>query len=551
MIAKIEPSLPESDKTENTQLEEVVLDRNTHVQVGSITQELVIHEELRTLLPPLSDEEFSGLEADILEHGCLSPVIAWNDILVDGHHRYKICTKHEIPFSIQSIIFDDLDTAKLWAWKHQEHRRNLTSFHRAELALKFKDTIAAKAKKRQGSRTDLNEADVVENSPQCKRTRQELAEAAGVSDNTIAKVEYIAERADEDTKQKLRSGEKGTSINKVFESLKARAEAAGEGKPRAALKRTRTSDTSAILPTTDGKGIDIGPYIDPETGKRVPTIQLNPIPHNKPEIMAAGLMDHFPLDFAEGVVLILMQMIRHKHGEKRSDSLMASLNEIIRRPEGGDQLTSKDNGETTTTVLKSNPKVNENYSCGVKFEPDPDDDFYDWISDEERAELFEMRKTCPNRLMPQIHNFTIQNIPEHKPDQLINCLFSLFKPLYRRKLLKALLRKMHTDDGMESVKDIVLEFSREQNLEGISSTNETSDNTLLAETKDLIPNSESTTLKPILKSRPDLLVKNVIDDFPKEFAPDMVNEIFQMLQNRYGSDVTAPLAAEIHEKFGS
>ena len=61
---------------------------------------LIINDELKNLLPPLSAEEFAGLEADIQAHGCLAPVIAWDGILVDGHHRYEICTKHEIPFSV-------------------------------------------------------------------------------------------------------------------------------------------------------------------------------------------------------------------------------------------------------------------------------------------------------------------------------------------------------------------------------------------------------------------------------------------------------------------
>ena len=187
---------------------------NLNKQGDTTMQNLIINEELKNLLPPLSDEEFAGLEADILKHGCLSPLIVWNDILVDGHHRYGICLKHEIPFAVNTIVFDDLDSAKLWAWKHQEHRRNLTAYHRAELALKLKDTIVAKAKERQGTRTDLSEGDFVENSPQSKRTRQELAEYSSVSDNTIAKVEFISQNADEETKEKLRNGEKGTSIHR-------------------------------------------------------------------------------------------------------------------------------------------------------------------------------------------------------------------------------------------------------------------------------------------------------------------------------------------------
>ena len=104
-----------------------------------------IDERLR--LSRRRDEDGSGLEADILNKGCLSSLFSWNNILVDGYHRHDICTKHKIPFDVKSIDFDDLDDAKLWIVKHQANRRNLTSFQRIEIALKFKPTVAEKARK--------------------------------------------------------------------------------------------------------------------------------------------------------------------------------------------------------------------------------------------------------------------------------------------------------------------------------------------------------------------------------------------------------------------
>lgn len=135
-------------------------------------KEITILEELKNLLPPLTETEFQGLEESILKEGVLSPLIVWNDVLVDGHHRYEICKKHEIPYQVKNIILDSLDAAKLWAWKHQENRRNLTAFHRGELALKLKDVIAARAKERQGNRNDLNDDNIPPKSAECKETRQ-------------------------------------------------------------------------------------------------------------------------------------------------------------------------------------------------------------------------------------------------------------------------------------------------------------------------------------------------------------------------------------------
>jgi len=179
-------------------------------------QKLTINEELKNLLPPLSAEEIAGLEKSILIDGCLSPLIVWNNMLIDGHHRYEICKKHQIPFSTKSIGFLSLDDAKHWIWKHQENRRNLTPYHRAEIALKLKDAIAAKAKERQGHEA----SQPATTKPRQTDTRQVLADIAGVGTRTFDKVVYIAEHGDEKTKQKLRQGEKGTSIDKEYNRIR-------------------------------------------------------------------------------------------------------------------------------------------------------------------------------------------------------------------------------------------------------------------------------------------------------------------------------------------
>ncbi|MDR0610698.1 MAG: hypothetical protein LBG58_11350 [Planctomycetaceae bacterium] len=115
----------------------------------------------------------------------------------------------------------NLEEAKLWAWQHQDNRRNLIPFIRAEIALKFKEAIATKSKERQLAA--LKQNTVPQNSAEritSKETRQELAEIADVSHDTINRVEYILEHADEETKEKLRRNEKGTSINKEYNRLK-------------------------------------------------------------------------------------------------------------------------------------------------------------------------------------------------------------------------------------------------------------------------------------------------------------------------------------------
>ena len=62
---------------------------------------LKIDPEFQNQIPPLTDDEYKQLEENILKEGkLLSPLIVWNNTLVDGHNRYAILQKHpEICFS--------------------------------------------------------------------------------------------------------------------------------------------------------------------------------------------------------------------------------------------------------------------------------------------------------------------------------------------------------------------------------------------------------------------------------------------------------------------
>ncbi len=95
------------------------------MQEEKTTRELIINPELQTLLPPLPQEAFDGLEASILKHGCLSSLVVWNDTIVDGHWRYMICKKHGLAFNVRNVEFEDLYDAMIWVYKKQLGQRNL------------------------------------------------------------------------------------------------------------------------------------------------------------------------------------------------------------------------------------------------------------------------------------------------------------------------------------------------------------------------------------------------------------------------------------------
>ena len=284
-------------------------------------KELTIIDELKNLLPPLTEAEFTGLEESIVKDGCLSPLVVWNDILVDGHHRYAICGKHQIPFAVKSVVLENLNEAKIWIWQHQGNRRNLTDFQRIEIALKLKDAIAAKAKERQraagGDRKSDNAKSLPQNSSEAnmsKETRQELAEIADVSHDTLNRVEYILEHADEETKEKLRRGEKGTSINKEYNRIKK------QSVPKAEKSVTTTDITETPISETVPE-----PSPAKET-KYFPKTTLKLITQETPHPLLVNLFEIFRKGFVEEMIIMAMEMLDANRGKGSAKAMLSQLN---------------------------------------------------------------------------------------------------------------------------------------------------------------------------------------------------------------------------------
>ena len=283
---------------------------------------LITIPELKNLLPPLTEDEYNGLEKDILERGCISALATWKDTIVDGHNRYEICQKHGLPFETTELEFESLDQAKLWAWQHQENRRNMTPYQRGELALKFKPMITQKAKSnmslggsKKGSTNSANLSKPID-------TRKEMAELANVAPDTISRIEFLNEHADEETKEKLRQGK--TTINREYKQAKEKA-----AKP----KTTRTKKTSKESPVAE-------PQREPETSepspsKNVPCIEglttdvrttLKGIRQNHPDHLLINLDMHFRDGYIEELVIEAMAFLHENKGEKVTTSLLKELN---------------------------------------------------------------------------------------------------------------------------------------------------------------------------------------------------------------------------------
>lgn len=107
---------------------------------------------LKEFIQPLTEIEYANLETSILQEGCRDSIIYWKinidglegldeqnqivsipkyaNVIVDGHHRFEICRKHNVIFKTESKSFTSLEEVENFMISHQLSRRNLNNEQR-------------------------------------------------------------------------------------------------------------------------------------------------------------------------------------------------------------------------------------------------------------------------------------------------------------------------------------------------------------------------------------------------------------------------------------
>ncbi|MCL2362558.1 MAG: hypothetical protein FWC73_12200 [Defluviitaleaceae bacterium] len=174
----------------------------------------IIDPEFRDLVPPLSTEERTQLEQNIISRRkCLDAIILWDGIIIDSHNRYEICMKHEIEFQIKEMSFPSREDVMVWILNNQLGRRNLNSAMRIEMALLKEEMLREKAKKNHS----LNGGDKVTNRAALTKmtktdmktinVREKLAAEANIGEGTLLRYKQIKNSGDPDLLAKVQSGE--------------------------------------------------------------------------------------------------------------------------------------------------------------------------------------------------------------------------------------------------------------------------------------------------------------------------------------------------------
>lgn len=215
---------------------------------------LIIDPEFRDKIPPLTEDEFTLLEENILSDGAVfSPLIVWDGTILDGHNRYEIIQKHpELTYAVHKMSFANRYEAISWICKHQLGRRNLTPQQKKYLIGQRYEAEKKAHGANDGFRGNQHSC-VVSNQighlPDAKKTREQIAEETHTSQGYVQRANYFAKGVDAaeealpGIKQEILTG----TIKPTETAVAAVAKADPEERPQlaAALKKPRESGKSA------------------------------------------------------------------------------------------------------------------------------------------------------------------------------------------------------------------------------------------------------------------------------------------------------------------
>lgn len=252
---------------------------------------IIVNEELKAYIDPLTPEEYSSLERSILAEGCRDALVLWGEVLVDGHNRYAICQAHGLPFqTIQNTLFKSMEDVHLWMIDQHLGRRSVSDFQRGVLALRKREIIAERRARTQAPAPATADAEDTSSPPWDDpgpapelatvpplASRDDIAKAARLSSNQVVLIEKIRNQATPEVVAALKSGAISLNAAAAVASLPAQEQVAaavgGADELKQAAKRVREAKRPPRVVSADAGDQPEGAAIDASPGDDVPALK--------------------------------------------------------------------------------------------------------------------------------------------------------------------------------------------------------------------------------------------------------------------------------------
>lgn len=154
--------------------------------------ELKIDPEFKGKIPPLTTEEYTQLEENILKAGeIFNPIIVWNGYIVDGHNRYNIYRENLGKVAepkVKEMTFADKWDAIAWMCKNQIGQRNLTP--------EQKEYLIGKQYEAEKHRHGTNQWSDQSDHSKKEKTRERIAKETNTSEGFVQRAEHFAQALD-------------------------------------------------------------------------------------------------------------------------------------------------------------------------------------------------------------------------------------------------------------------------------------------------------------------------------------------------------------------
>ena len=208
-------------------------------------KDLKIDKEFENWIPPLTKEEFEQLQENCCNDGIREPICIWNDLIIDGHNRFKISKDNGwLDFDTIDYTerFQDRHDVLTWILLNQAGRRNVNNYDKGLMALKLQELLKIKGKENMSKGGEG--LTILSN----LNSRKEAASAFNVSEGTLNKVKQVEEKGTAEQKKELKTGT--TTVNKVYNDIK-------QAEKRKEIEKLKTIKTPIIT------GLYDVIYIDP------------------------------------------------------------------------------------------------------------------------------------------------------------------------------------------------------------------------------------------------------------------------------------------------